>query len=99
MRSIPLSISYHIEVMQSLSLSVNQPSSRVMLWSPSYYTAGHVSAEVIENYIQGQQMKMKYDSCSSLIDLPEMTIDFKDWHTIIKNTLNHKKLFIHKPAG
>ena len=58
-------IFYHIEVLQSLSLSVNQPSSRVMLWSPSYYigTAGHVSAEVIEKYIQGQQMKMKRNSC------------------------------------
>jgi putative transposase len=30
---------------------------RGVLWSPSYYigTAGHVSAEVIERYIQGQQ--------------------------------------------
>ena len=32
---------------------------RGVLWSPSYYigTAGHVSAEVIEKYIQGQQTK------------------------------------------
>jgi hypothetical protein len=28
-----------------------------------------------------------------------MTIDFKDWHTIIKKKKNHKKLFIHKRAG
>jgi putative transposase len=34
---------------------------RGVLWSPSYYvgTAGHVSAEVIERYIQEQQTKWK----------------------------------------
>ena len=46
-----------------------------------------------------QQMKMKRNSCWSLINLPKMTIGFKDWHTIIKNILDYKKLFIHKPAG
>jgi putative transposase len=32
---------------------------RGVLWSSSYYigTAGHVSAEVIERYIQGQQTR------------------------------------------
>lgn len=34
---------------------------RGVLWSPSYYigTAGHVSAEVIEKYIHGQQTKWR----------------------------------------
>jgi REP-associated tyrosine transposase len=32
---------------------------RGVMWSPSYYvgTAGHVSAEVIEKYIQAEQTK------------------------------------------
>ncbi len=38
-----------------------------MLWSPSYYigTAGDVSAEVIEKYIQGQQTKWLRERNSS----------------------------------
>jgi len=40
---------------------------RGVLWSPSYYigTAGHVSAEVIEKYIQGQQTKWLRERNSS----------------------------------
>jgi putative transposase len=40
---------------------------RGVLWSPSYYigTAGHVSAEVIEKYIQGQQTKWRRERNSS----------------------------------
>jgi putative transposase len=37
---------------------------RGVMWSPSYYvgTAGHVSAEVIEKYIQAQQTQWKRNS-------------------------------------
>ena len=40
---------------------------RGVLWSPSYYigTAGHVSAEVIEKYIHGQQTKWRRERNSS----------------------------------
>ena len=40
---------------------------RGVLWSPSYYigTAGHVSAEVIEKYVQGQQTKWLRERNSS----------------------------------
>jgi putative transposase len=38
---------------------LHQELWRGVSWSPSYYvgTAGHVSAEVIEKYVQGQQTK------------------------------------------
>ena len=46
---------------------LHQELWRGVLWSPSYYvgTAGHVSAEVIEKYIQGQQTKWQRKWCDS----------------------------------
>jgi putative transposase len=37
---------------------------RGVMWSPSYYvgTAGHVSAEVIEKYIQAEHLLVKTNS-------------------------------------
>jgi putative transposase len=51
----------------SLRIFKKFPELRQVLWSPSYYigTAGHVSAEVIEKYIQGQQTKWRRESNSS----------------------------------
>ena len=67
--------SFHLSSYRSTAkpLSVSQSAaikSNVMV-SPLDYigTAGHVSAEVIEKYIQGQQMKLKRNSCSSVINL------------------------------